>query len=156
MDIPAIAASVTAVLAPALPYLSKLGEKGAEAVGEKLGEGVWEKAKEIWQKLRPKIEAHPAAAAAAQEIVKAPEDPDAHAALRLHLKNILADDAQLASELERLIEAAKPKVTYRADVRGSGAIAQGPGAVAAGEGGIAVGGDVRGNVHVAGRSGTKK
>ena len=37
--------------------------------------------------------------------------------------------------------------TMRAELRGSGAIAQGVGAVAAGQGGVAVAGDVRGNIY---------
>ena len=39
-----------------------------------------------------------------------------------------------------------PSVSYHAEVRGSGAIAQGPGAVSAGAGGVAVGGNVGGTV----------
>ncbi|HUV91288.1 MAG TPA: hypothetical protein VMY80_16660, partial [Anaerolineae bacterium] len=39
---------------------------------------------------------------------------------------------------------------YRAELKGSGAIAQGSGAVAAGAGGVAVGGDVRGGTIITG------
>jgi hypothetical protein len=46
------------------------------------------------------------------------------------------------------------KTTYKAALRGSGAIAQGTGAVAAGKGGIAVGGNVQGDLSMgSGRSG---
>ena len=44
MDITTLAASVTSMLVPALPYLMKAGEKGSEVIGEKLGAGVWEAA----------------------------------------------------------------------------------------------------------------
>ncbi len=54
--------------------------------------------------------------------------------------------AALGARLEQLDVPA----TYRAEVKGSGAVAQGPGAVAAGEGGAAVGRDVHGNVIVGG------
>lgn len=43
-----------------------------------------------------------------------------------------------------------PSVSYHAEVRGSGAVAQGPGAVAAGEGGVAVGGNAKGGIHMGG------
>jgi uncharacterized caspase-like protein len=49
--------------------------------------------------------------------------------------------------LEPLPEA-RPAVSYRAEVRGSGAVAQGPGAVSAGEGGAAISGNVGGDVRV--------
>jgi hypothetical protein len=43
---------------------------------------------------------------------------------------------------------ARPAVSYRAEVRGSGAVAQGPGAVSAGEGGAAISGNVGGDVRI--------
>jgi hypothetical protein len=49
--------------------------------------------------------------------------------------------------LEPLPEA-RSAVSYRAEVRGSGAVAQGPGAVSAGEGGAAIRGNVGGDVRV--------
>ena len=51
---------------------------------------------------------------------------------------------------------AKEHVSYRAKVRGSGAIAQGHGAVAAGERGIAIGGNVQGNLIMTGDNDTLK
>jgi hypothetical protein len=39
-----------------------------------------------------------------------------------------------------------PAVSYRAELHGSGAVAQGPGAVAAGERGVAIGGDASGPI----------
>ena len=82
MDIQTIAATVTSFLTPALPYLVKAGEKGSEIIGEKLGAGVWETAKAIWQKLSP----NPLVQSAAQEVADAPDDPDAQEILRLRLK----------------------------------------------------------------------
>jgi hypothetical protein len=148
MDIPTIAATATSFLVPALPYLATAGEKGAEVLGEKLGAGAWETAKAIWQKLSPAMEASPSATEAAQEVVSAPDDPDAQAALRHQLKKILAADASLASALVQLLEAAGP-TSYHAEVHGDGAIAQG-GGVAAGKGGVAVGGDVHDGVRTGG------
>jgi hypothetical protein len=39
-----------------------------------------------------------------------------------------------------------PSVSYRAEVRGSGAVAQGPGAMATGERGVPIGGDASGTI----------
>ena len=45
MDIATVAAGVTSALVPALPFLVKAGEKGAEVLGQQLGAGVWETAR---------------------------------------------------------------------------------------------------------------
>ena len=104
MDISEIAATVTGCLAPALPYLVKAGEKGAETIGEKLGSGTWETAKALWRLLNPIIEANPVVAAAARDMADEPDDTDAQAALRFQLKKLLAADEQLAAALQQLVE----------------------------------------------------
>jgi hypothetical protein len=145
MDIPTLAATATSFLVPALPYLVKAGEKGSEAIGEKLGAGVWETAKAIWQRLSE----NPLVKPAAEEVANAPDDQDAQAALRYQLKKLLAADESLAAALAQLLEVGQP-ASYQAVVHGEGAIAQGPGAVAAGKGGVAAGGDVHGGVRIGG------
>ncbi len=150
MDAGNLAAGLTAFLAPALPYLLTGVEEASGALGAKLAEDTWEKAKEIWGRLRPQVEANSVAKVVAADLAQAPDDPDAQAALRLQLKKLLAEDAQLASELARLLESAGPRVSYQAELHGSGAIAQGSGAIAAGERGIAVGGNVRDTVLITG------
>lgn len=148
MDIATVAAGVTGALVPALPFLVKAGEKGAEAIGQQLGVGVWETAKALWRKLRPAVEASPTAAAAVQDVVAAPNDEDAQGALRLQLKKLLAVDQDLFAGLEQVLEAAGHPQQYKATVHGEGAVAQGPGAVAAGKGGVAVCGDLHGGVRI--------
>ncbi len=106
MDISEIAAAVTGCLAPALPYLVKAGEKGAETIGERLGSGTWETAKALWRLLNPIIEANPVVAAAARDMAEEPDDTDAQAALRFQLKKLLAADEQLAAALQQLVEGA--------------------------------------------------
>ena len=101
MDIPTLATTVTTCLAPALPYLVEAGEKGADALGEKLGAGVWETAKAIWQRLG----SSPSVEAAAQEVAKMPDDEDARVALRYQIKKLLAADESLAAALAQLLEA---------------------------------------------------
>ncbi len=149
MDIPLLAQALTIFLTPALPYLLKAGEEAGKEAAKKIGGDAWGKAKELWGKLQPAVEAKPAAAEAAQDAAADPEDADAEGALRLQLKKILGADENLAQAVKRLLDEAGP-TSYRAEVHGDGAIAQGPGAVAAGSGGIAVGGDVQGSVVVTG------
>jgi hypothetical protein len=94
------------VLAPALPFLLGLGQKaidkGAEKLGEKGAEGLVGK---MWQMLKPKVEAKPAAIEAAADVANAPEDEDAIASLRQQLKKILEapENADLAAEITKLL-----------------------------------------------------
>jgi len=150
MDIATLAAGVTGALIPALPFLVKVGEKGAETLGEKLGAGVWETAKVLWRKLSPAVEASPTATAAVQDAVADPGDADAQAALRVQIKKLLMADQDLFAGLAQVLEAAGHPQHYQAANFGDGAIAQGPGAVAAGKGGVAVGGNLHGGVRIGG------
>ncbi|MFZ1641627.1 MAG: hypothetical protein WAV07_09385 [Candidatus Contendobacter sp.] len=149
MDIPTLAAQVTGALVPALPFLMKAGEKGAEIIGQQLGAGVWETAKALWRKLQPAVEANPQAVAAIQDVVATPGDADAQAALRLQLKRLLAADESLLAGLAQVLEAAGHPQHNQAANFGDGAVAQ-AGGVAAGKGGVAVGGDLHGGVRIGG------
>lgn len=102
MDPQTLAQQIVPFLASFLPYLLKAGEKAIEKAGEKSGEAAWEKAQALWGKLRPKIEARPAAQEAAADVAQNPQDEDAQTALRLQLKKLLAEDAALAEEVARL------------------------------------------------------
>jgi hypothetical protein len=94
------------LLAPALPVLLGLGQKaidkGAEKLGEKGAEGLVGK---MWQMLKPKVEAKPAAIEAAADVAKTPADEDAIASLRQQLKKILEapENANLAAEIAKLL-----------------------------------------------------
>jgi hypothetical protein len=95
------------MLAPALPVLMGLGQKAIEKGAEKLGEkGVEGLVGQIWQRLKPKVEAKPAAIEAAADVAKAPEDEDAIASLRQQLKKILEDpeNADLKAEIAKLLD----------------------------------------------------
>lgn len=98
-------AQLTSFLAPFLPYLLKIGEQAAEETGKKLGAEAWEKAKALWGKLRPKVQASPAAQEAVQDAAANPDNPDAQAALRLQLKKLLQADPSLAEEVAHLMQA---------------------------------------------------
>ncbi|MEP0914189.1 hypothetical protein NDI45_25100 [Leptolyngbya sp. GB1-A1] len=97
-------AVLVSFLAPFLPSLFNLGTKAAESVAEKFGEDAWEKAKSLWSKLRPKVEAKPLAQGAAQELAQNPNDEDAREALTKQLQKILEADPALAAEIARLLE----------------------------------------------------
>ena len=98
MDVTTLAKELAVFLIPFLPYLLKAGEKAAEEAGKKLGSDAWDRAKGLWAKLRPKVEAKPAAQEAVQDAAVAPNDDDIQAALRLQLRKLLAEDAVLAGK----------------------------------------------------------
>ena len=127
MDVTMLAKDLAVFLTPLLPYLLKAGEKAAEEAGKKLGGDAWDRAKGLWAKLRPKVEAKPAAQEAVQDAAAAPNDNDIHAALRLQLRKLLAEDAVLAREIERLWQEAQQA---------------GATVIAAGERSVAIGRDV--------------
>ena len=135
MDIGALASSVTTALVPLLPYLLKAGEKAAEETGKAVAGQSWEWAKSLWTKLKPTVEAKPAALEAAQDASQAPEDPDTQAAFRLQLKKLLTEDQSLAEEVSRWLEQGK---------------AAGITVTASGDRSVAIGGDAKGNTIVTG------
>jgi hypothetical protein len=135
MDIGALASSLTTALIPLLPYLLKAGEKAAEETGKAVAGQSWEWTKSLWTKLKPGVEAKPAALEAAQDVAHAPEDEDLQVALRVQLKKLLTEDRSLAEEVSRWLEQGK---------------AAGITVTASGERSVAIGGDATGNTFVTG------
>jgi len=131
MDIAALASSLTTALVPLLPFLLKAGEKAAEETGKAAAGQSLEWAKSLWTKLKPKVEAKPAALEAAQDVAGVPEDEDLQAALRVQLKKLLTEDQSLAEEVSRWLDQGK---------------AAGITVTAAGEHSVAIGGDVKGAI----------
>lgn len=107
MELASLAATISGFLAPVLPYLIKGGEEAAKEVGKKFGAAAWEKAKDLWARLRPRLETKPAAQDALQELAQAPEDQAAQGALNLQVRKILAADSGLAQELVRWVKEAQ-------------------------------------------------
>ena len=135
MDIPTLSKDIVVFLTPFLPYLLTMGEKAAEEAGKKFGADAWERAKTLWDKLRPKVEAKPAAQDAAQNVAETPNDEDALASLRLQLKKLLSEDQSLTEEITRLwTEAQAAGVTV----------------MASGERSVAIEGDVSGSTIITG------
>ena len=132
MDIVALASSVTTALVPLLPYLLK---GGAEETGKAVAGQSWEWAKSLWTKLKPKVEANPAALVAAQDVAQAPEDEDLQAVLRVQLKKLLTEDQSLAEDVSRWLEQGK---------------AAGINVSAIGKRSVAIGGDVKSSTIITG------
>ena len=97
--------TLTAFLTPFLPFLLKLGDKAAETAAGKFGEDAWVKAKAVWEKLHPKVQAKEAAKEAITDLVDAPDDKDLQAALRVQLKKLLDSDAALAEAIDQILQA---------------------------------------------------
>ncbi|MGF2037603.1 MAG: hypothetical protein RMZ43_020165 [Nostoc sp. CmiVER01] len=91
-------------LAPYLPFLLNVGNKAVEEASKKVGEDGWNKAKAIWDKLHPKVEAKEAAKEAATDVAQKPEDEDLQTSLRVQLKKILEADTALAEEIAKIWE----------------------------------------------------
>ncbi|MCU0568676.1 MAG: hypothetical protein MUF49_19020 [Oculatellaceae cyanobacterium Prado106] len=111
--------TLTSFLAPFLPVLLNLGTKAAEALATKAGETVGtqvsenalNKAKAVWDKLHPKVEAKEAAKEAAEDVAKAPDDADSQAALRVQIKKILEADPELAEAIAQILQEPAPDGT---------------------------------------------
>ena len=96
--------TLTRFLAPFLPFLMQISNKAAESAAQKFGEDSWQKAKGLWAKLHPKVEAKEAAQEAASDLAQNPEDEDLQTALRLQLKKILESDSRLKAEIAKILE----------------------------------------------------
>ena len=136
--ITALAASAFTVLQP---HLSELAKSAAGALGKKVPDAIGS----LWSKLRARFADKPAADEELKDLLANPDDSDLQAVFRVRLKKLLQEDAVFADEIKGLVDSVGGQTSYKAEVHGSGAIAQGPGAVAAGEGGLAIGGNVGGN-----------
>ncbi len=135
MDSQTLAQQPVGFLAPFLPYLLKAGEEAAGEAGKKFGAEAWERAKALWAKLRPQVEARPAAQEAAQDVAANPQNEGAQAALRWQLEKLLSADRALAAEVARLWGEAQ---------------AAGVTVTASGDRSVAIGGSVGGSTIITG------
>lgn len=126
-------ATVTAVLAPALPYLLRTGDQLAAQASERLGEHTWNLATRLWERLADAVRGRPAAEEVVQDVAANPQDADARAALAYQVRKLAQEDPELGAALEELIAQAE---------RG--------GVTAAGERSVATSGGVRESVIVTG------
>lgn len=99
MDITQLAHTVLITLLPVLPYVGKLGDEVAKGAAKKAGEHVFETGLTLWDKLHPRLRDKPAALAAAQEVMQAPEDTTNQEILRLQLQKLLKENPNFAQEV---------------------------------------------------------
>jgi transketolase len=129
-------AALTAFLAPFLPTLVKAGEKAVEKAADAVSDEAFKYARALWEKLKPGVDAKPAAKEAAEEVAARPDDEDALAALRLQLRKLLEEDTRLAGDLAAIWQKAEAANVVQV--------------TASGERSVAVGGDVTGSTIVTG------
>ena len=144
MDPVSLAPVVLSILAPyAKKVAGKLAEKSLEALPDVVGK--------IWDTVKRKMEKKPETKDLTADLAAAPESRSVQGAFEYQLKKLLENDEAFAKRLEELVvEAEKQGVTYSADLKGGGAIAQGRGATAVGAGGIYIGGKASDDVIIAG------
>jgi hypothetical protein len=110
-DMGLIAEALALTLAPFLRSLVGVGGEVFDAAKDKLvktaGNAVSEKVEELWAKIRPAVEARPAAVEAAQDVAKAPDDEDGRVALKRQIQKILEADAGMAAEMVKLLESSR-------------------------------------------------
>jgi hypothetical protein len=93
--------TLTAVIAPFLPFLLKLDDKTPESAA-------FSKAQAIWEILGSKVSAKPTAQEAAIDLAKNPSDEDLQATLRVQLKKLLDQDAELSRSIEQILQTNNP------------------------------------------------
>jgi hypothetical protein len=126
-------AALAALLSPALPFLTRAGERVATQAGQLLGGPAWEHAQRIWERLASAVAARPAAQEAADDVAADVQDGEAHVALVRQLRKILESDPALAEEVEQMLGEARQA-----------------GVVASGARSVAVGGNVSDSAIVTG------
>jgi hypothetical protein len=115
-------AAVAALLGPALPFLTRIGEHVSAEAAKALGDGAWEHAVRLWDRLASVVADRPAAQEAANDVAADPQDGEAHVALKRQLRKIVEGDRALARDVERLL----------GEARQAGVVASGARSVAVG------------------------
>src|SRR3954452_12001376 len=91
-----------ALLAPALPYLTRAGERVAAEASQALGGAAWEYAQRLWDKLGARLKARPGGEEAVDDVAAAPGDAEARTVLVRQLRKLLEADPDLARDVEGL------------------------------------------------------
>ena len=102
--------TLTALLAPHLPTLMKLGGKAAESAASKIGADTWEAAKKIWDKLSPNVEAKGDAKIAAEQLAAKPESDARKAVFQEELETLLKENPDLTKAIAKILADAPPEV----------------------------------------------
>ena|SRR5437870_4833270 len=130
LDLAILAKDIITFLAPFMRYLVKAGEGFAEEAGRKISDQGWDKAKGLWARLQPELQARPATRELIGSLAKNPTDENSLTALAVQLKNVLAENESLARQVAMMHEEAKQTVTHVSAI---------------GERSVAIGGNVTGS-----------
>ncbi|NJR66795.1 MAG: hypothetical protein HC772_18165 [Leptolyngbyaceae cyanobacterium CRU_2_3] len=95
---------MTTFLAPFLPFLIKLSPQTNNRAAKKFDENDWNKAKTVWEKLGPKIEADEAVKAAVEQVAAKPESEVWKEALQEELEMMLQGDPALAAAIAEILQ----------------------------------------------------
>jgi hypothetical protein len=126
--------SLTAFLAPFMPYLLQSAASAAEEAGRAFGRDGWAAAQKLWGRLRGRFEDESGTPdAAATALADNPDDELARNAVAFRLREVLAADPELQRELELLWRETESARIAVAEARG-----------------VAVAGDVRDSTIITG------
>jgi len=107
LDPASVAGAAVVAMAPYTPYLLEIakagGKKLAEVIAEKGGESAWNKAGEIWKKIKDRSKDDPEVEMAAKMIAFDPENEDRQAELVSVLTKRLQKDKELLEQLSELL-----------------------------------------------------
>jgi hypothetical protein len=118
-------AALTAFLAPFLPSLVKAGEKVAEKAADAVSDEAFTYARALWEKLKPGVDAKPAAKEAAEEVAAHPDDSKALGALEIQLRKLLEKDSGLVDDLARIWQEAQAANVVQVTASGARSVAVG-------------------------------
>jgi hypothetical protein len=103
VDVTQAAQLAMTALSPYLPYLAKLGEGAFEEVGKTLAGSTWEKASELWNRLRDcfqnKEHVKSELNVLGSESAGTEEKADARASIELEIRKVLRSHPELLQEL---------------------------------------------------------
>jgi transketolase len=109
--------ALTAFLTPFLPFLIKFGEKSAESVASKFGEDSWNKAKKVWDKLQPKVEAKEDAKVAAEQVAAKPDSKARQAVFQEELETLLKENPDLVEAIAQIFQEKAPTASGTQNVQ---------------------------------------
>jgi len=94
-------------LLPFLPYLLKVNNGAAVKISGEEEEEKWDKAREIWKELLPRLELKEAARESAEDLANSPDDEDAIGAFRLQVRKLMLSDTMLQEVVRGIVEPKK-------------------------------------------------
>ncbi|MBL8090462.1 MAG: SUMF1/EgtB/PvdO family nonheme iron enzyme [Anaerolineales bacterium] len=107
MDIAQLAVDTAKFLAPYLPYLIAGGKLAAKAAFEQAGtrftDALWNKAEELWKKLKPKVEEKPVLKEAVDKVARKPEDKRVIGNLEVELEEVFNEDVEFAEIINSIV-----------------------------------------------------